>query len=103
MHSIFGASKVAADIKVQEYGRYFQMPTCCLRGGCLPGPNQSGVELPGFLSCLITCNLEGKTYKIFGYKGYHALPNIHSLDAVRFLSAFIRHPRIGETHTLGAR
>ena len=67
MHSIFGASKVAADIMVQEYGRYFQMPTCCLRGGCLTGPNHAGVELHGFLSYLIKCNLEGRTYKIFGY------------------------------------
>ena len=69
MHSIFGASKVAADVMVQEYGRYFQMPTCCLRGGCLTGPNHSGVELHGFLSYLIRCNLEGRTYKVFGYKG----------------------------------
>src|SRR5271165_5115776 len=69
MHSIFGASKVAADVMVQEYGRYFQMPTCCLRGGCLTGPNHSGVELHGFLSYLIKCNVAGRTYKIFGYKG----------------------------------
>jgi CDP-paratose 2-epimerase len=66
MHSIFGASKVAADVMVQEYGRYFRMPTCCLRGGCLTGPNHSGVELHGFLSYLIKCNLEGRTYKVFG-------------------------------------
>ena len=68
-HSLFGASKVAADIMVQEYGRYFHMPTCCLRGGCLTGPNHSGVELHGFLSYLIKCNMEGRTYTIFGYKG----------------------------------
>ena len=66
-HSIFGASKVAADVMVQEYGRYFQMPTCCLRGGCLTGPKHAGVELHGFLSYLIWCNLEGRTYKLFGY------------------------------------
>src|SRR5262249_30300121 len=65
-HSLFGASKVAADIMVQEYGRYFGMPTCCLRGGCLTGPNHSGVELHGFLSFLVKCNLEGRTYRIFG-------------------------------------
>ncbi len=68
-HSLFGASKVAADVMVQEYGRYFNIPTCCLRGGCLTGPNHSGVELHGFLSYLVKCNLEGKEYKVFGYKG----------------------------------
>ena len=67
-HSLFGASKVAADVMVQEYGRYFQMPTCCLRGGCLTGPNHSGVELHGFLSYLVKCNLEEREYKVFGYK-----------------------------------
>ena len=66
-HSIFGASKVAADVMVQEYGRYFNMPTCCLRGGCLTGPNHSGVELHGFLSYLVRCNLERREYRIFGY------------------------------------
>jgi CDP-paratose 2-epimerase len=68
-HSLFGASKVAADVMVQEYGRYFGMPTCALRGGCLTGPNHSGVELHGFLSYLVKCNLEGREYRIFGYKG----------------------------------
>ena len=68
-HSLFGASKVAADVMVQEYGRYFGMPTCCLRGGCLTGPNHAGVELHGFLSFLIRCNLEQREYKVFGYKG----------------------------------
>ena len=101
LHSLFGASKVAADVMVQEYGRYFQMPTCCLRGGCLTGPNHSGVELHGFLSYLIKCNLEGKTYKIFGYKGKQVRDNIHSLDVVRFISEFIRQPRIGEVYNLG--
>ena len=66
-HSLFGASKVAADVMVQEYGRYFGMPTCCLRGGCLTGPNHSGVELHGFLSYLIKTQLTGKTYRIFGH------------------------------------
>jgi CDP-paratose 2-epimerase len=101
LHSLFGASKAAADVMVQEYGRYFQMPTCCLRGGCLTGPNHSGVELHGFLSYLIKCNLEGRTYKIFGYKGKQVRDNIHSLDVVRFLSEFIRRPRIGEVYNLG--
>jgi CDP-paratose 2-epimerase len=69
LHSIFGASKVAADVMVQEYGRYFGMPTCCLRGGCLTGPNHSGVEMHGFLSYLVKCNVEGRPYVIFGHKG----------------------------------
>jgi CDP-paratose 2-epimerase len=77
-HSLFGASKVAADIVVQEYGRYFNMPTCCLRGGCLTGPNHSGVELHGFLSYLVKCNLEGREYRVFGYKGKQVRDNIHS-------------------------
>jgi len=82
-HSLFGASKVAADIMVQEYGRYFKMPTCCLRGGCLTGPNHSGVELHGFLSYLIKCNLEEREYNIFGYKGKQVRDNIHSEDVSR--------------------
>jgi CDP-paratose 2-epimerase len=101
LHSIFGASKVAADVMVQEYGRYFQMPTCCLRGGCLTGPNHSGVELHGFLNYLIKCNLEGKTYKVFGYKGKQVRDNIHSLDVARFMSEFISAPRTAEVYNLG--
>ena len=100
-HSLFGASKVAADVMVQEYGRYFDMPTCCLRGGCLTGPNHSGVELHGFLSYLVKCNLEGKEYKIFGYKGKQVRDNIHSLDVARFIEAFIVAPRLGEVYNLG--
>jgi CDP-paratose 2-epimerase len=100
-HSIFGASKVAADVMVQEYGRYFGMPTCCLRGGCLTGPNHSGVELHGFLSYLIKCNLEGRVYKIFGYKGKQVRDNIHSHDVVQFMSRFIAAPRKGEVYNLG--
>jgi CDP-paratose 2-epimerase len=100
-HSLFGASKVAADIMVQEYGRYFNMPTCCLRGGCLTGPNHSGVELHGFLSYLIKCNLEKKEYKIYGYKGKQVRDNIHSLDVARFIEAFIQAPRIAEVYNLG--
>jgi CDP-paratose 2-epimerase len=100
-HSLFGASKVAADVMVQEYGRYFGMPTCCLRGGCLTGPNHSGVELHGFLSYLVKCNLEGRQYKVFGYKGKQVRDNIHSEDVARFIAAFIEAPRSGEVYNLG--
>jgi CDP-paratose 2-epimerase len=100
-HSLFGASKVAADIMVQEYGRYFNMPTCCLRGGCLTGPNHSGVELHGFLSYLVKCNLEEREYRIFGYKGKQVRDNIHSEDVSRFIFAFFKAPRVGEVYNLG--
>ena len=100
-HSLFGASKVAADIMVQEYGRYFGMPTCCLRGGCLTGPSHSGVELHGFLSYLVKCNVEGKTYKIFGYKGKQVRDNIHAEDVAGFIGLFIQSPKIGEVYNLG--
>src|SRR6202022_1278552 len=95
-HSLFGASKVAADIMVQEYGRYFGMPTCCLRGGCLTGPNHSGVELHGFLSYLVRCNIEEREYKVFGYKGKQVRDNIHSEDVARMIHEFYRDPRCGE-------
>lgn len=100
-HSLFGASKVAADIMVQEYGRYFGMKTCVLRGGCLTGPNHSGVELHGFLSYLVKCNLAGRLYKVFGYLGKQVRDNIHSLDVVRFMHAFIEAPRCGEVYNIG--
>lgn len=100
-HSLFGASKVAADVMVQEYGRYFNMPTCCLRGGCLTGPNHSGVELHGFLSYLIKCNLEETVYKIFGYKGKQVRDNIHSFDVANFINEFLKSPRIAEVYNLG--
>jgi CDP-paratose 2-epimerase len=100
-HSLFGASKVAADIVVQEYGRYFNMPTCALRGGCLTGPNHTGVELHGFLSYLVKCNLEGREYRVFGYKGKQVRDNIHSLDVARFMAAFVAAPRCGEVYNLG--
>jgi CDP-paratose 2-epimerase len=100
-HSLFGASKVAADVIVQEYGRYFGMKTCCLRGGCLTGPNHSGVELHGFLSYLVKCNVEGKQYSIYGYKGKQVRDNIHSLDVARLIDAFIKAPRCGEVYNLG--
>jgi CDP-paratose 2-epimerase len=100
-HSLFGASKVAADVMVQEYGRYFGMRTCCLRGGCLTGPNHSGVELHGFLSYLIKCNVEGRLYKVFGYKGKQVRDNIHSYDVARFIHAFAENPRSGEVYNIG--
>ena len=100
-HSLFGASKVAADVIVQEYGRYFDIPTCCLRGGCLTGPNHSGVELHGFLSYLVKSNLEERTYKIYGYKGKQVRDNIHSYDVARFIEEFINNPRCVEVYNLG--
>lgn len=100
-HSLFGASKVAGDILVQEYGRYFNMPSCVLRGGCLTGPNHTGVELHGFLSYLIKCNLEEKPYHVFGYKGKQVRDNIHSYDVARFMEEFIKAPRVGEVYNIG--
>jgi CDP-paratose 2-epimerase len=100
-HSLFGASKVAADVMTQEYGRYFGMPTCCLRGGCLTGPNHAGVELHGFLSYLIKCCATGKPYTVFGYKGKQVRDNIHSFDVARFIHEFIEAPRSGEVYNLG--
>jgi CDP-paratose 2-epimerase len=100
-HSIFGASKVAADVMVQEYGRYFGMKTCCLRGGCLTGPNHSGVELHGFLSYLIKVNLTGGQYKVFGYKGKQVRDNIHAYDVTKFIERFLDAPRIGEVYNIG--
>lgn len=100
-HSIFGASKLAGDVMVQEYGRYFNMPTCILRGGCLTGPNHTGVELHGFLSYLVKCNLEGHKYMVFGYKGKQVRDNIHSYDVARFMEEFIKAPRIAEVYNIG--
>jgi CDP-paratose 2-epimerase len=100
-HSLFGASKTAADILVQEYGRYFGLKSCCLRGGCLTGPQHSGVELHGFLSYLIRCNVTGKPYKVYGYKGKQVRDNIHALDVVRFIHAFLEAPRAGEVYNIG--
>jgi CDP-paratose 2-epimerase len=100
-HSLFGASKVAADVMVQEYARYFGMKTCCLRGGCLTGPNHSGVELHGFLSYLVKCNVTGEKYRVYGYKGKQVRDNIHAYDVARFAHAFIESPRSGEVYNLG--
>lgn len=100
-HSLFGASKLASDVLVQEYGRYFDMPTCCLRGGCLTGPHHSGVELHGFLSYLVKCNIEGQEYKVYGYKGKQVRDNIHAEDVAAFMYEFSRSPRCGEVYNLG--
>jgi len=100
-HSLFGASKVAADVMVQEYGRYFSMPTCSLRGGCLTGPNHSGVELHGFLSYLTKCNVEEREYTIFGYKGKQVRDNLHAEDVASFIYKFTENPRCGEVYNLG--
>jgi len=101
MHSLFGATKVAADVYAQEYGRYFGMGVGIFRGGCLTGPSHSGVELHGFLSYLLKVALSGKPYTIFGYKGKQVRDNIHSLDVVRAFEEFARNPRPGEVYNLG--
>ena len=100
-HSLFGASKVAADIMVQEYGKYFSIPTMCLRGGCLTGENHSGVELHGFLNYLVKCNAQEIKYNVFGYKGKQVRDNIHSSDVIQFMDLFIDNPRIAEVYNIG--
>lgn len=100
-HSLFGASKVAADVLVQEYGRYFKMKSCCLRGGCLTGPNHAGVELHGFLSYLVKVNVTGGLYTIFGYKGKQVRDNIHAYDVASFIEQFYLAPRMGEVYNIG--
>jgi len=100
-HSLFGASKVAADILVQEYGKYFGLKTGVFRGGCLTGPAHSGTELHGFLSYLIKCIATGKTYTIFGYKGKQVRDNIHSFDLVNMFWHFYKNPRPGEVYNAG--
>lgn len=100
-HSVFGASKVAADIMVQEYGRYFSMKTGAFRGGCLTGPRHSGVQLHGFLSYLMKCAITGDQYTIFGYKGKQVRDNIHSYDLVNMLWHFYQSPRSGEVYNAG--
>lgn len=100
-HSLFGASKVAADVMTQEYGRYFGIRTACLRGGCLTGPNHSGVELHGFLSYLVKVNATGGQYRIYGYKGKQVRDNIHAYDVARFIEQFYNAPRIGEVYNIG--
>jgi len=100
-HSLFGASKVAADVMVQEYGKYFSIPTMCLRGGCLTGENHSGVELHGFLNYLVKCNAQEIKYNVFGYKGKQVRDNIHSSDVIQFMDLFIANPRIAEVYNIG--
>jgi CDP-paratose 2-epimerase len=100
-HSLFGASKVAADILVQEYGRYFGMKTGVFRGGCLTGPNHSGAQLHGFLSYLMKCAITGNHYTIFGYKGKQVRDNIHSYDLVNMFWHYYQNPRAGEVYNAG--
>ena len=100
-HSIFGASKVAADIAVQEYGKYFNLNTVCFRAGCLTGPSHSGAELHGFLSYLVKCCLNGKLYTIYGYKGKQVRDNIHSNDLVKMFWEYIKKPTKGEVYNVG--
>lgn len=101
LHSLFGTSKAASDLLVQEYGRYFKMPCCCLRAGCLTGPQHSGVELHGFLSYLAKCNLEAREYSIFGYGGKQVRDNLHCHDVAAFIHEFFLKPRCGEVYNLG--
>ncbi len=101
LHSLFGASKAAADLVAQEYGRYFKMKVGIFRGGCLTGPSHSGVELHGFLSYLVKVTLNGGTYSVFGYKGKQVRDNIHSYDVVRAIEEFAKNPRPGEVYNLG--
>jgi CDP-paratose 2-epimerase len=100
-HSLFGASKVAADVMVQEYGRYFGMKTGVFRGGCLTGPAHAGAELHGFLSYLMKCTVTGKPYRVFGYQGKQVRDNIHSHDLVEAFWHFFRAPRAGEVYNIG--
>ncbi len=101
MHSLFGASKVAADILVQEYGRYFGLRTACFRGGCLTGPNHSGTQLHGFLAYLMKCTMTSVPYTVFGYQGKQVRDNIHSADLIRAFYEFFKAPRVGEVYNIG--
>jgi CDP-paratose 2-epimerase len=100
-HSLFGASKVAADVLVQEYGRYFGMKTACFRGGCLTGPGHSGTQLHGFLAYLVKCAATGVPYVVFGYRGKQVRDNIHSFDLVNAFWHFFEVPRAGEVYNIG--
>jgi CDP-paratose 2-epimerase len=101
LHSIFGASKVAADVMCQEFGRYFQMPVGVFRGGCLTGPQHSAVELHGYLAYIILAAVTGKEYTIYGYKGKQVRDQIHSRDVARLFREFYAHPRCGEVYNMG--
>jgi CDP-paratose 2-epimerase len=100
-HSLFGVSKVAADLLVQEFGRYFAMPTVCFRGGCLTGPNHAGAQLHGFLSYLMRCAMTGDPYTVFGYGGKQVRDNIHAADLVAAFDAFHRNPRVAAVYNIG--
>src|SRR4051794_6756408 len=100
-HSLFGVSKAAADLLVQEYGRYFDMPTVAFRGGCLTGPNHAGTQLHGFLSYLMRCTITGQPYTVFGYEGKQVRDNIHSADLVAAFEAFSKTPRAAAVYNLG--
>lgn len=100
-HSLFGASKVAADVLVQEYGRYFEMKTASFRGGCLTGPSHSGTQLHGFLSYLMKCTMTGQSYNVYGYQGKQVRDNIHSYDLVNAFSHFYQAPRVAEVYNIG--
>ena len=101
MHSLFGASKVAADVLVQEYGRYFGLRSACFRGGCLTGPNHSGTQLHGFLAYLVKCAATGTPYTVFGYQGKQVRDNIHCADLIQAFDQFWREPRAGEVYNIG--
>jgi CDP-paratose 2-epimerase len=101
MHSLFGASKLAADILVQEYGRYFHLRTACFRGGCLTGPGHSGTQLHGFLAYLVKCAITGAPYVVFGYKGKQVRDNLHASDLVNAFWQFLQNPREGEVYNIG--
>jgi CDP-paratose 2-epimerase len=101
LHSLFGVSKTAADLLVQEYGRYFEMPTVCLRAGCLTGPNHAGAELHGFLSYLMKCTVTGEPYTIHGYGGRQVRDNLHSADFVAAVAAFHEAPRAAAVYNMG--
>ncbi len=101
MHSLFGVSKTSADLMVQEYGRYFGMKTVCFRGGCLTGPNHAGVEMHGFLSHLIRCNVEEREYTVYGYLGKQVRDNIHAYDVARAIEMFYERPQSGAVFNLG--
>ncbi len=101
LHSLFGVSKAAADLLVQEYGRYFGMPTVCFRCGCLTGPNHAGARLHGFLSYLMRCTITGEPYTVYGYDGLQVRDNLHSVDVARAIDAYVAAPRPGAVYNLG--
>ena len=101
LHSLFGASKLSADVMVQEYGRYFNIPTVCFRGGCLTGPNHSAAELHGFLAYVARALREGRVYRVFGYKGKQVRDNLHSYDVCTAFEAFYKNPRVAAVYNLG--